>query len=40
MNVSPEQYRICIEYYSVIDDRIVSMYIYIYSETILQLMIE
>jgi hypothetical protein len=29
-NLSHEQYRICTEYYSVIDDRIVSMYIYIY----------
>jgi hypothetical protein len=32
MNVSPEQYGICTEYYSVIDDRIVSIYIYIYSK--------
>jgi hypothetical protein len=30
-NPSHEQYRICTEYYSIIDDRIVSMYIYIFT---------
>jgi hypothetical protein len=30
MHVSTEQYGICTEYYSVIDDRIVSIYIYTY----------